>query len=459
MSLRTRITLLVALAVTVAVTAVAWVAYAQARSELRAEIDDFLRERGPFAVVGAIVDTERGDFGRSPFGFGQGGGPEQPPGQGRGPTTRDDVEVQFVLADGQAVSLFQEESVALPVDDEDLEVATGKRRDHLRNVTVAGTHYRMLTLPFGEDAAIQMARDLTETNDILSDLRLRLFGLGLGGVAVAAALGWLVSRRAVAPVERITTAAEHVAATKQLDAAIDVDRNDELGRLAASFNEMLAGLQESRDQQTRLVTDASHELRTPLTSLRTNLELLAARADIPETERAEMLQDLTGEVSELSDLVAELVDLATIGAREEAVAPVNLSELVERVADRTERRSGRQITVDLEPTTLEGRSNALQRAVSNLLENAAKWSPADGTITVTLQNRRLAVRDHGPGFADEDLPHVFERFYRSASARSMPGSGLGLAIVASVAEAHDATAFAENHPDGGAVVGIDFAAT
>lgn len=251
----------------------------------------------------------------------------------------------------------------------------------------------------------------------------------------------------------LTEAAEHVAETQSLDARIEVARDDELGRLAHTFNSMLATLEEARVSQQRLIADASHELRTPLTSVRTNIELLQ-RGAVKGKERDELLADLGSETVELSHLVAELVDLATIGRQEEPTIEVDLAGVVAQAVERLRRHSDLEIRMDLAPTTIDGMPHGLLRAVSNLLENAAKWGREGPEIAVTLGAGTLTVRDHGPGIPEEDLPRVFERFYRSPEARALPGSGLGLSIVAAVIDAHGGDVFARNAPDGGALVGF-----
>ncbi len=251
-------------------------------------------------------------------------------------------------------------------------------------------------------------------------------------------------------------AGRHVAETQELEARIDVDRDDEVGRLAASFHAMLTALEESREQQHRLVYDAGHELRTPLTALRTNIELLARADDLPEEQRRGLLDDITFELKELSNLVTEVIDLATDAATtDEPVIALALGELVERAVERARRRTGREIETELEPHQIQGRRVMLERAVANLLDNAAKWSPADGRVEVTLSGSRLEVRDHGPGIAEVDLPRLFDRFYRAKARRGAPGSGLGLSIVKRIVEEHDGTVFAERAEDGGAIVGFE----
>jgi two-component system sensor histidine kinase MprB len=320
----------------------------------------------------------------------------------------------------------------------------------LRDVYVDEIHYRMLTRHLAPGVAIQVARDMTGTDDILAGLQLRLVLLGLGGVVAAGGMGWAVSRRSLRPVGQLTTAASHVAETRDLDARIDVSRSDEIGQLAASFNAMLAALEEARQGQQRLIADASHELRTPLTSLRTNIELLQ-RGAVEGLDREELLDDVGQELAELTHLVGEVVDLATIGGNEEPRLELDLAEIVDQAAARLRRRSDVEVNVSAEPTIIEGRREGLLRAVSNLLENAAKWGEGR-PIDVVLHDGEVSVRDRGPGIPPDDLDHVFERFYRSPAARSMPGSGLGLSIVAAVAQDHGGSVCAANASDGGAIV-------
>jgi two-component system sensor histidine kinase MprB len=305
-----------------------------------------------------------------------------------------------------------------------------------------------------DNAVIQIARSLEEVDGTLSGLTLVLVVVSLGGVALAVALGLAVARGALRPIAKLTSAAEHVAATQELAARIDVDREDEVGRLARSFNEMLAALGQSRAQQRRLVRDAGHELRTPLTALRTNLELLARADAMGEEDRRRLLDDVMFELGELSDLMNELVDLAADSAAEEPMVEVRLDLLVHDVAERFRRRTGRQIDVSTEPTTVEGQVGRLERAVSNLVDNAAKWSPPEEPVDIRLVGGRLTVHDRGPGVSDADKAHIFDRFFRADAARSTPGSGLGLSIVKQVAEEHGGGVFVEDGKGGGAVVGF-----
>ena len=449
MSLRARLTTFVALAVGLAVAVVAFFAYGFARDEAILEVDRFLVERGP--VVGVFGSVELDDIGRRSGLFGSpglGAGRGEPGGD----IIREDAVAQFVDASGLVLS-FGAYGVVLPVDEADLELASHIGPDLLRDVTVDTVHYRMLTRHLGPGLAIQVARDVTGTDAILSGLRLRLTLLGILGAAAAAVVGWFISRRSLRPVGLLTDAAEHVAATHDLEARIDLGREDELGRLAAAFNTMLAALEEARISQHRLVTDASHELRTPLTSLRTNIELLVL-GRVRDEDRAELMADLTSEVGELSHLVSELVDLATIGRDEEPRVELDLSAIVEQAIERLRRRTDLAIEAELEPTVLIGRPSGLLRAVSNLLDNASKWGSDGERLEIRLRGHEFSVRDHGPGVPEADLDHVFKRFYRSPQARARPGSGLGLSIVDAVTTDHGGQVFVRNAVDGGAIVGF-----
>lgn len=446
MNLRARLALFVAAAVAVAVAAVASAAYVSARREARGEIDAFLEQR---ASLIRAIPTSRFPDSRMTMAR-RIGGVE---------LFRLDSVVQAVDTGGAVVAYFEGEPV-LPVESVDQAVAV--RGDHyaMRDVWVDDVHYRMITAPLAPQYAVQIARDVTETDAILGGLGLRLVGVGGLGVALAALMGWLVASRAVKPVEELTATAEHVASTQDLDAPIRVDRDDEVGRLAGSFNTMLRALGASRRQQQQLVADASHELRTPLTSLRTNIEVLARSADLDPDERRDLLADVTFELEELTDLVSELVELATdTRGAGEAVTEVDLVKMVEQVAERTRRRTGRDVIVDGRPGLVEGRPAMLERAIGNLVDNAHKWSPPGTPIEVRVADGRVTVRDHGSGIDPADQDHVFDRFYRAASARSLPGSGLGLAIVKQVVDAHGGRVWVEEAPGGGAVVGLEIPPT
>jgi two-component system sensor histidine kinase MprB len=445
-SLRLRVALFIALVVAVAAVAVSWAAYASAQHEARSEVDQALLSRvgfaGPPGMPGLPVVGDQM--------------PPPEPWPSSGISARPDVVIQVIDASGAVVGPMTG-VVTLPVEEADLAVAAGESGPRLRDVWIDGVHYRMLTNPatgLSGAAAVQVARDVTETDALLSGLRMRLLLIGGSAVLVAAVVAWFVSRGAVRPVARLTEAAEHVAVTRQLEVPIEVSRRDEIGRLATSFNTMLGALAASRAQQRRLVADAGHELRTPLTSLRTNFDLLARADGMSAGDRAEVLADARLELEELSALVAELLDLAA-DAPPEASVEVRLDEIVGEVVERFRRRTGREVTLDAVPTPAVGKPIGLARAVANLLDNAHKWSPPGRKIEVRVQGGQVEVRDHGGGIDPADLPRVFERFFRSAAARGTPGSGLGLAVVQQTAEEHGGRAFAANAEGGGALVAFE----
>jgi two-component system sensor histidine kinase MprB len=311
---------------------------------------------------------------------------------------------------------------------------------------------RLLTVP-GPGFALQIARPLDEVDHTMHRITLFLLLIASGGIAVAAALGLVVSRAALAPVRRLTKTTETVTATGDLSERIELGGHDELGRLASSFNTMLGALEESTRAQSQLVADASHELRTPLTSLRTNIEVLASERSLPPGERERLLSDVVEQLNEMTTLVAELIELAR-GEREPAQPEeVRLDLVAADAVERTRRnRPGVIFTTDLRESVVHGVPATIERAVANLLDNAAKWSPPGGEVEVVVRDGEVSVRDHGPGIDAEDLPHVFDRFYRARSARGMSGSGLGLSIVRQVAEAHGGQVVAEQPADGGTLM-------
>ena len=335
------------------------------------------------------------------------------------------------------------------------DVVTGQRESVVRTlVTDEGERFRVATVPAGSGQALILAQPLTATND-------RTLGK-LGGVLfVFGALGVLdgpAGRVAGGPQRTATrtppdSAVERIAVTEDLT-PLRIEGDDEVARLATAFNQMLLALGASRDRQRRLVADASHELRTPLTSLRTNLDLLRqaeGNTALPAEARLELLDDVRGQIEELSALVGDLVELARDEPTTRVVAEVDLAEVVERAVTRVRRRAhGVSFDVALDAWPVVGDASGLERAVTNLLDNAAKWSPADGTVTVRLTDGVLTVDDEGTGVDEVDRPHVFERFYRSEESRAMPGSGLGLAIVRQVIDRHGGRIEVSEAPGGGA---------
>jgi two-component system sensor histidine kinase MprB len=343
----------------------------------------------------------------------------------------------------------------LPVDRRVRSVVTGGR-PFFRDATLSGTHVRVYTARIASNAALQIALSLKETDDVLGRLRWILLAIAGGGIGVAALLGLLVARAALAPVRRLTTATEQITATRDLSRRVEAASTDELGRLGASFNTMLAALDESQQAQRQLVADASHELRTPLTSLRTNVEVLA-RGGLPDDEHGRALADVSSQLEELTVLVTDVVDLARDGEREQAVEDVRLDLLVADAVERAQRHAPSIVfETELGESLVSGVPDRIFRAVANVLDNAAKWSPAGGTVEVRVARGDVTVRDHGPGIAPEDLPHVFDRFYRSPAARGTPGSGLGLAIVRQVVESHGGEVAAGPAEGGGTRIRLGF---
>ena len=307
--------------------------------------------------------------------------------------------------------------------------------------------------------AIQLARPLNSVDHVLSRLRLMLALVILGGMALALVLGRIAARRVLAPLAEVADTAQHIGETEDLTSRIHVHTDDEVGQLATRFNRMLERLEHSRDEldesvraQRQLVADASHELRTPVTSLRTNIELMLADDSISEDERKRMLADVLEQTEELTALIGDLIELARgdlpVGEADE----VRLDHIVEGSLDRARRNfPGITFAPALEPVVATGVPERLGRAINNLLDNAARHSPRGGVVEVTVDRDGVRVRDHGSGVDPEDLPYVFDRFYRGASSRGRQGSGLGLAIVKQVAEQHGGSVAVENAPDGGAV--------
>ena len=340
-------------------------------------------------------------------------------------------------------------------------VALGTQAGGFHDAFLTGTHIhvRILTKEVISPSAtepglaLQVAARLTDIDNELAKIRLWLLLVAASGIGLAALAGFLVARATLSPLRKLSETAERVRATRDLSQRIEVEGTDELADLARTFNAMLGSLDEAQQRQRQLVQDASHELRTPLTSLRTNIEVLASADALPAGERAQLLRDVVAQLTEMTQLIGELTELAR---GEEQAAPLEDVRL-DLVAGEAIRRTIRNhpdvpIEAELTPTTMVGRPASLERAIANLLDNAAKWSPAGSAVEVRLADGELTVRDHGPGIADEDVPHVFERFYRATSARSMPGSGLGLAIVQQVAEAHQGTVTVERAPGGGTLM-------
>ncbi|WP_045878014.1 HAMP domain-containing sensor histidine kinase [Pseudofrankia sp. DC12] len=464
LALRNRMAVLVGIAVTCGMAVVAGVALGATNIVLRNAIDTQLSNQALLAAHSIRL------------------GPDAPGGTIHLVGSSFGLPLQVIQDDGSIVPPQYRQSgyVQLPVDSEDIAFARDQLGGiRLRTVTVGGTEYRVATasqpistleqireLGIGSlqdpppplNLAVQLARPMSDVQQTLRELGLVMLVVGLLGVAGSMLAGMFVARAALKPVDEAAAAAEHVARTQDLSALIPVNGTDEVARLAESLNSMLRALEASKERQRQLIDDASHELRTPLTSLRTNIELLIrseanpTRA-LPAADRTALLSDVDGQMRELTGLVSELVELARDEAPVEEVERLDLAEVVAAAAARARRRAttkGIVIDVTSAPSWVDGRPSMLERAVTNLLDNAVKFSPADSTVRVHTASGEVIVSDEGPGIALADQPHVFERFYRSMDARSLPGSGLGLAIVADAVRTHGGAVTAGTAPGGGA---------
>jgi two-component system, OmpR family, sensor histidine kinase MprB len=441
--------------VAVALTAIGLAvgSYAATRSTLRSEIDSALVARAEPFRKPPQHDAE----------------PEHPePHSGSGPSNVDTSpsppfgaasgSVQFVSRTGKVSRPARDAQSALPVSSRAKAIAVTGTGRFFSDVSVRGIHLRVLTLGVGSRGAVQVARPLTEADRALDRLLLILIFAGGAGILVAVVLGAVVARTALAPVARFTRRTESLTANPDVSQRLEVTGKDELARLAGSFNATLDALERSVEAQRHLVADASHELRTPIASLRANIQTLEDAERLPPAERAALRDDIISELDELTGLVGDLVELARGSKPSDLVDDVRLDQIVTALVERAERRAAAGISFEtaLEPTVVRGEPERISRAVSNLLGNARKWSPAAGVVEIELRGGTLTVRDHGPGFGEQDLPHVFDRFYRAESARGMPGSGLGLAIVRQAAESHGGSVEAANAAGGGAFIRIRF---
>ncbi len=475
-SLRVRMGLAAGIAVALAVIAVAVSAYAGTRSVLRGQVDSALR---------GLTQAQVNNHGNGP-------GPGRPPGNGvfggdsgdsngvgsgERPCERDEgtgidlrrgpgfggptglVELVYPARCGGGSYTPRTQSVKLPVSAEMRELANGGHGQFATDLTASGTHLRALVTGIGIDGAIVIALPLQDVDHALASQRLLLAVIAAAGIALAALLGLLVARTALSPIARFTRQTESIAADVERTERerLDVIGDDELARLARTFNATLDALEHSVEAQRNLVADASHELRTPIASIRANLQLLRDEALLSPEDRAALRADMIEELDELTALVGDVVELARGSKHGASPAEVRLDSVVQEAVERTRRRAPElTVTARLEPTLVHGEGERIARAVSNLFENAVKWSPPGGTIEADLHDGGLSVRDHGPGFHEEDLPFVFDRFHRARDARSKPGSGLGLAIVKQAAEAHGGSVQASNARDGGALMWISF---
>lgn len=416
MSFRARVAVLVASVVAIAVACVAGSFLYLARGQAVESIDSKLRSRASAVIQLGEKFGRLREFDRRMFG-------EYAP---------DDVLLQ-IFDDSRRIWASNVEP--LPIRPENLLVAQRKISSRIATTEIAGYRMRVLTLPLRTPGrAAMIARPMDEVDAQLAGLWRMSIQIFVIGVAGSGLIGFVVAGRVVRPVRRLTEAATRVAETQNVDQPIDIKRDDEFGQLASSFNEMLGALSLSREQQHRLVTDASHELRTPITSLRTNLEYMQRNSSIEEDERRLILDDVLFELDELTGLVTELVDLATDQHHMGEAECIELDELVDAVVQRHRRRTSYNIVYTATSSQVMAAPALVERAVSNMVDNALKWNPPDSSVQVRVENGSVIVSDSGPGIPVEEHEQVFERFYRTEGARSFPGSGLGLSIVRHVAE-------------------------
>ncbi|MFZ0039713.1 MAG: HAMP domain-containing sensor histidine kinase, partial [Solirubrobacteraceae bacterium] len=475
LSLRARMGVAAGVAVALAVIAVAVSAYAGTRSVLQGQLDRSLQNlsqqvlhhggpgesRAPGGGQGA-----QGADGFSPGGRAGAGslaGTDNDEGLGldqRGGPAFGGAPGSLTLVKRNGSTFVpQGQTSSIPVNSQARALAARGSGSYYMNMKVSGTAIRVLATGIGWRGALLVALPLKDVNSALSSQLLLLIVIAAAGVALAALLGLVVARTALAPIARFTRQTEVIAAHPERlhDERLEVQGGDELARLAQTFNLTLDALEASVQAQRNLIADASHELRTPIATIRANLQLMRDERLLSPQDREALRADVIEELDELTALVGDVVELARGGKPSAQAGDVRVDEIVSAGVERTRRRApALTVSVSLEPTLVHGEGDRIARAVTNLLDNAVKWSPAAGVIEVELRDGTLTVRDHGPGFPEDELPRVFDRFHRAADARSKPGSGLGLAIVRQAAEAHDGFVTADNAPGGGALMRISF---
>ncbi|MGI9614811.1 MAG: HAMP domain-containing sensor histidine kinase [Acidimicrobiales bacterium] len=434
MGLGARLALIFAVVAAATAMLVGGASYATTNRQVLAEVDDFLEERADDIA---------------------GGGRDQPKGprdeRAIAPAVGPDAEVQVLDRDGEVVSIS---GASLPVEAADRELAQQDKRAIYRTVTIDGSNYRMISEHLPGGGVVQVARSLDESASLLGVLQTRLV-LVAGALALAAAgAGWVVAQRTTRPLRTLTGAVDEVAATQDFTVPVSTYGSDEVGRLARGFNGMLETLRTSRQQQHQLVEDAAHELRTPLTSVTANVDWLIHASDLDAETRTATLTSVRRELGELNNLMAEIVELATESREPAEMVPTDLAHLVEKLVEQFEQRTGRPVTVDVQPVVVAGDARSLTRAVNNLLTNADKYSPEAQAIAVEVGPDGVFVDDAGPGIPQAEHELIFDRFYRRAEDRSRPGSGLGLAIVAEIVEQHAGTTEVATSPLGGARIGF-----
>ncbi|MEM9610418.1 MAG: HAMP domain-containing sensor histidine kinase [Actinomycetota bacterium] len=436
-----RLAVAFALLAVVVTAVVSLTSLASTRGEVLDDVDKFLEERADDIASGRRGEPPDRNRDARP-------GVDQ---EGVARAVDNDAEVQILDDDGEVIDTI---GVPLPVEDVDLALVRNPEADKvLRTVDIDGVEYRMITEHIPGGGAVQVAQRLDSADAIISAVETRTVVLGLLLAAGAGAIGWFVAQATTAPLRRLTRSVEQVAQTQDLDQRVAMDRSDEVGRLARTFDEMLAALDTSRRQQTQLVQDAAHELRTPLTSIRANIDLLVRAPDIEVDERQEMLGRVRSELGQLSTVITEIVELATDSRDTEAHVELDLAAVADAAATTFTEREGRPVELHAVPIAVRGDRAALERAIGNLLGNAAKFAPT-GSISLTVDRGTVTVLDEGPGIPVAELELIFDRFHRTSATRHVPGSGLGLAIVSKIAAEHGGTVFARNRREGGAAIGF-----
>jgi two-component system sensor histidine kinase MprB len=443
MNLRTRFVLVSASLMFVLATGMSIGAYRIASNQLQHQVESSLDQRASriLQIMGRRGFNWNDAFGQGPV--------NQAIMQ-----TEVDAITQIVLPNGQV--LGRREYPRLPIERGDRSLSVEGKRIHRSSTIIDKHEFRMLTVIADDGSLIQVAKDTQILLNAQNGMRTWFPIYAAIAVVISALFGWLFARRISKPIEDLAITAESIAATQDLDRTILVSGRDEVAQLATSFNTMLEALRGSVSRQRQLVQDASHELRTPLTSLRANTELLE-RGTLSDADRTSILADMRAEVDELADLSAELSALAIDNRTTEEPISIDLSDVAQEVAIRASRRSGALVTVHTTPgTTVVARPNQLERALSNLVDNAVKFTGDSSEIEIHVGSFRVEVRDKGLGITDADKPLVFDRFYRATATRSMPGSGLGLSIVSQFATDHNASAYVLDNAGGGAIVGLQF---
>jgi two-component system, OmpR family, sensor histidine kinase MprB len=448
MSLRRRITGAAALAVAAVAMTLGVTGYLSTRSQLIGEVQQQLRGRVS-PLLKPHASGANGSPGSRPA---QGPGAPRPPLLGGAPGY-----FQFVYPNGRVVAADGGKP-QLPVDGHVLRISKTARGSFFVMAWIHGHHVEVYTAGDPHDHyAIEVALPLTSVDSVLHGLLLTYSLLVGGGVLLAGLVGAGIARAALAPIKRFSKETEEVTSALDRRRRLEEKGAEELRGLAMSFNHTLDALERSIQAQRHLILDASHELRTPLAALRSNIQIFLEAHQLPEEERSGLQGAIVAELDELTQLIADVVQLARTSAPSDHTEPLELDVIVRDAVDRARRRAPElTFTLELEPTVIVNAPDRVSRAVTNVIDNARKWSPPNGLIEIALRDGLLHVRDHGPGFKEEDIQSVFDRFYRADEARRMPGSGLGLAIVRQAAEAHGGYAVAANAPDGGAIMRVSF---